>query len=175
MAELSLTEVAQRYSKNRTTIYRDLKSGKLSRKSNGKFDLAEVIRAYGEVAIKTEQNETSHATSDNDRKIISLLENQIALLTKQLETKDKQIEHLQNLIEYKGTMLHETSNTVASEAISNDTPISNENKEVEPVSMLNNIAPETQKNVTMKHGATSQNVTRKKGLFGRLVKAVLDN
>ena len=48
MAQLSLTEVSKRFNVNRTTIYRAVSNGKLSRLSNGLFDLAEVIRVFGE-------------------------------------------------------------------------------------------------------------------------------
>lgn len=48
MAQLSLTEVSKRFKVNRTTIYRAVNNGKLSRLNNGLFDLAEVIRVFGE-------------------------------------------------------------------------------------------------------------------------------
>ena len=50
MAQLSLTEISKRFNVNRTTIYRAVNSGKISRLDNGLFDLSEVLRVFGEPA-----------------------------------------------------------------------------------------------------------------------------
>ena len=57
MAQLSLTEVSKRFNINRTTVYRAVSTGKLSRLNNGMFDLAEVIRVFGEAPTA----KTAHA------------------------------------------------------------------------------------------------------------------
>ena len=99
MAQLSLTEVSKRFNINRTTIYRAVNSGKLSRLSNGLFDLAEVIRVFGEPEpIKGSIEQPATSSQSNDKEIISLLKSQVELLTKQLEKKDSQIDHLQRLL-----------------------------------------------------------------------------
>ena len=48
MAKLSLSEVAKKFHVDRSTIYRAVRNGRLSRSSDGQFDLAEVIRCFGE-------------------------------------------------------------------------------------------------------------------------------
>lgn len=138
MAQLSLTEVSKRFSINRTTIYRAVSSGKLSRLSNGLFDLAEVIRVFGEPPAPVKQSIEPPASSANDREVISILKSQVELLTKQLEQKDNQIDHLQRLIvapetskqRHEATTCNNTETPIdqamqhdetPSEAISNDT------------------------------------------------------
>ena len=98
MAQLSLTEVSKRFNVNRTTIYRAVSTGKLSRLDNGLFDLAEVIRVFGEPPTPVKQSIEPPASNANDREVINILKSQVELLTKQLEQKDNQIDHLQRLL-----------------------------------------------------------------------------
>lgn len=100
MAHLSLTEVSKRFNVNRTTIYRAVNNGKLSRLSNGLFDLAEVIRVFGEPPAPVKQSIEPPASHANDREVINILKSQVELLTKQLEKKTIK------LITCKGYLLH---------------------------------------------------------------------
>lgn len=68
MAQLSLTEVSKRFNINRTTVYRAVSTGKLSRLNNGMFDLAEVIRVFGEAPTPVKSN-------DNETPIVSDIQN----------------------------------------------------------------------------------------------------
>ena len=68
MAQLSLTEVSKRFNVNRTTVYRAVSNGKLSRLNNGMFDLAEVIRVFGEAPTPVKSN-------DNETPIVSDIQN----------------------------------------------------------------------------------------------------
>ena len=43
MAKLSLSEVSKQFNVDRSTIYRAVRNGRLSRSSDGQFDIAEVI------------------------------------------------------------------------------------------------------------------------------------
>ena len=153
MAQLSLTEVSKRFNVNRTTIYRAVSSGKLSRLSNGFFDLAEVIRVFGEPPAPVKQSIEPPASSANDKEIISILKSQVELLTKQLEKKDSQIDHLQRLL-------------VATTCNDTETPIDQAMQHDETLSEANS-------NVTKQHHATVQNNTSLIGRFGRGLKAFL--
>ena len=94
MAQLSLTEISKRFNVNRTTIYRAVSSGKLSRLNNGLFDLAEVIRVFGEAPT----HETA-PVPDTGSKLVEVLERELLFLKNQIEQKDKQINSLQLLLE----------------------------------------------------------------------------
>jgi hypothetical protein len=48
MTTLNLSQVSKEFKVSRSTIYRAISSGKLSRLHDGEFDLAEVIRCFGE-------------------------------------------------------------------------------------------------------------------------------
>jgi hypothetical protein len=170
MAQLSLTEVSKRFNVNRTTIYRAVSSGKLSRLNNGLFDLAEVIRVFGE-APTAEAAPVANKESSEQSKLVEVLERELLFLKNQIEQKDKQINNLTLLLE---TSAQRPEATLCNDAMQHsETPIDQ--------AIQNNETPlETNSNVTMQHYATMQNVateTIKKptlvGRFGRGLKAFL--
>ena len=166
--------MSKRFKVNRTTIYRAVNNGKLSRLNNGLFDLAEVIRVFGEPSAPVKQAVQQTASSANDREVISILKSQVELLTKQLEQKDSQIDHLQRLL-----VAPETSAQRPEATQSNDTPQHDETPIVLDL-QHNETPPEANSNDTKQHHATVQNAapeTIKKptlvGRFGRGLKAFL--
>ena len=151
MAQLSLTEVSKRFNVNRTTIYRAVSTGKLSRLDNGLFDLAEVIRVFGEPPAPVK----SEPVPDKGSKLVEVLERELLFLKNQIEQKDKQINNL--------TLLLETSAQRPEATTCNDTetPIDQ--------AMQHDETPyEANSNDAKQHGATLQNDTLKRGLFDRL-------
>ena len=163
MAQLSLTEVSKRFNVNRTTIYRAVSNGKLSRLNNGLFDLAEVIRVFGEPPAPVKQSIEPPASNVNDREVINILKSQVELLTKQLEQKDNQIDHLQRLLVAPETPAQRPEATPCNDA---ETPI-------DQAIQHNETPPEANSNATKQHGATLQNETSLIGRFGRGLKAFL--
>ena len=160
MAQLSLTEVSKRFNINRTTIYRAVSTGKLSRLSNGLFDLAEVIRVFGEAPTPVKSEPVPDKGSSDQSKLVEVLERELLFLKNQIEQKDKQINNL--------TLLLETSaqRTEASQSNDNETPIVSD--------IQNNETPyEANSNDTKQHHATVQNETSLIGRFGRGLKAFL--
>ena len=164
MAQLSLTEVSKRFNINRTTVYRAVSTGKLSRLSNGMFDLAEVIRVFGD-APTTETAPVPDKGSSDQSKLVEVLERELLFLKNQIEQKDKQINNL--------TLLLETSAQRTEATQSNDTPQQDET----PITkgLQNNETPyEANSNDTKQHHATVQNETSLIGRFGRGLKAFLN-
>ena len=68
MAKLSLSEVAKKFHVDRSTIYRAVRNGRLSRSSDGQFDLAEVIRCFGEPEQTSQKIESSKQEGDESTK-----------------------------------------------------------------------------------------------------------
>lgn len=171
MAQLSLTEVSKRFNVNRTTIYRAVSTGKLSRLDNGLFDLAEVIRVFGE-APTHETAPVPDKGSNEQSKLVEVLERELLFLKNQIEQKDKQINNL--------TLLLETSAQRPEATQSNDTPQHDETPIVHQDLQHNETPYEANSNDTKQHHATVQNAapeTIKKptlvGRFGRGLKAFL--
>ena len=170
MAQLSLTEVSKRFNVNRTTIYRAVSSGKLSRLNNGLFDLAEVIRVFGE-APTAEAAPVPDKGSSEQSKLVEVLERELLFLKNQIEQKDKQINNL--------TLLLETSAKRPEATLCNDT-LQHSETPIDQAIQHSETPLETNSNVTMQHSATMQNdapETIKKptlvGRFGRGLKAFL--
>ena len=156
MAQLSLTEVSKRFNVNRTTIYRAVSNGKLSRLNNGLFDLAEVIRVFGEPPATAE----AAPVPDKGSKLVEVLERELLFLKNQIEQKDKQINNLTLLLE---TSAHRPEATPCNDT---ETPI-------DQAMQHNETPPEANSNDTKQHGATLQNETSLIGRFGRGLKAFL--
>ena len=170
MAQLSLTEVSKRFNVNRTTIYRAVSSGKLSRLNNGLFDLAEVIRVFGE-APTAEAAPVPDKESSEQSKLVEVLERELLFLKNQIEQKDKQINNL--------TLLLETSAKRPEATLCNDT-LQHSETPIDQTMQQSETPYEANSNVTKQHDATAQNAaseTTKKptlvGRFGRGLKAFL--
>ena len=79
MAKLSLSEVSNRFNVSRSTLYRAIKEGRISRSSDGLFDIAEVIRCFGEPIKKHEQKqEVNQSKDDADlRQLVDFMKKEI--------------------------------------------------------------------------------------------------
>lgn len=84
MTHLSVIEVAELYGFNRQTVYKRIAKGELSKNSDGKIDLAEAIRVFGEPAnrhkaVTPEIIENTVPTAE-----IDMLREQVDMLKEQL-------------------------------------------------------------------------------------------
>lgn len=113
MSILNLSEVSRRFQMNRSTVYKAIKAGRLSRRSDGNFDLVEVIRCFGEPTGQYASNQdtvkdfTTKATQV-DTEVVALLKQQISdYKNRENEYKERenrlldQIDRMQTLLEYK--------------------------------------------------------------------------
>ena len=113
MSILNLSEVSRQFQVNRSTVYKAIKAGRLSRKSDGNFDLVEVIRCFGEPIGQYMSNQDTVKDSTNkatqvDTEIVALLKQQISdYKNRENEYKERetrlldQIDRMQTLLEYK--------------------------------------------------------------------------
>ena len=161
MAQLSLTEVSKRFNVNRTTIYRAVSTGKLSRLSNGLFDLSEVIRVFGEPPAPVQHD----APQQNEQsKLVEVLERELLFLKNQIEQKDKQINSLQLLL---GTSTQRPESTQ-----SNDAPQRAETSDIQDIQQ-NETLQETISSVAKRHNDTPPETPNLIGRLRRGLKAFL--
>ena len=113
MKALSVIELAELYGMNRQSIYKRINKGDLSKNSDGKIDLSEAIRVFGEPSNKKSNVTTLQSTSVQKETEVDMLKQQVDILKKQLElahereifqreqlaAKDTQIEAIQRLLE----------------------------------------------------------------------------
>ncbi|WP_035372783.1 plasmid replication DNA-binding protein [Acinetobacter gerneri] len=105
MKNLSVLELSKLYGINRQTIYNSINKGILSKNSDGKIDLSEAIRVFGEPSRKSNVKEDIKIGSQESAENI-LLRQQIDMLKSQLsDAKERegfyqnQIETMQRLLE----------------------------------------------------------------------------
>ena len=190
MAKLSLSEVSKKFHVDRSTIYRAVRNGRLSRSSDGQFDLAEVIRCFGEPEQTSQKIESSQQEGDEStKKLIAHLENEVKKYQEREERLMQQIDRMQTLIELKSVAPATAAPQQDATACDTDLPQhatrqqDNDNKKNNELNIAENVAVPQQETTayhtqTLQH-ATLQNVAvpqhKKRGLFGRVLNAVFDH
>jgi hypothetical protein len=175
MKALSVIELAKLYGMNRQSIYKRINKGDLSKNSDGKIDLAEAIRVFGEpsqrsnVNVTTVQSQTVQKSAEVDilKQQVDILKKQLELAQErevfqreQLQAKDEQIYSLQLLLgapkhpqqSVEPVNGHHVADPVMEEPTS-PVPAMGENRAIEQVQ-----TPEP----------------KRRSLFGRVVRAILD-
>lgn len=166
MKPLSVIELSKLYGMNRQSIYKRINKGDLSKNSNGKIDLSEAIRVFGEPSQRNTQNVTLQSQDIQKSAEVDILKQQVDMLQKQLElaqerevfqreelkAKNEQIDSLQRLL---GAPKAEPQ----AETVEQPIP--------EPVKP-------TQMNESMSIAQERQSQQKRRSLFGRVIRAVLD-
>jgi hypothetical protein len=91
---LTVNDVAKIYNKSVQTIYRNIKSGKLSRESSGLISLSECLRAYGSMPKQDVIPEFNDMVKPANNDVIALLQQKITDLEKaviELKGENKEI------------------------------------------------------------------------------------
>ena len=94
--QITIKEIQNQWGIARATIYKHIKSGKLSRLDNGLVDISEVIRVYGEPSKNTQVDIKETRIDDQEK---SLLLQKIAFLESQLSQAEKREEWLKGQVE----------------------------------------------------------------------------
>ncbi len=157
MKALSVIELSQLYGMNRQSIYKRINKGDLSKNSDGKIDLSEAIRVFGEPSNKNNNVTPLQSTAVQKATEVDMLKQQVDILKKQLElaherevfqreqleAKDNQIEAIQRLLEAPKTNMTTFTDQKPSQDIVTDprsepepkhdgltTPVETENKRI---------------------------------------------
>ena len=134
MKALSVIELSQLYGMNRQSIYKRINKGDLSKNSDGKIDLSEAIRVFGEPSNKNNNVTTLQSTAVQKETEVDMLKQQVDILKKQLElaherevfqreqleAKDNQIETMQRLLEAPKTNMTTFTDQKSSQDIVTD-------------------------------------------------------
>lgn len=186
MKALSVIELAQLYGMNRQSIYKRINKGDLSKNSDGKIDLSEAIRVFGEPSQNNKHITTLQSTSVQKETEVDMLKQQIDILKKQLQlahereifqreqlaTKDNQIEAIQRLLEApKANMTTFTDQESVQPSMTKTDP------ELDTAEAKHDglTTPEQTENEYSPVPTHIEPQPKKRGLFGRLAKAVFDN
>lgn len=206
MSILNLSEVSRQFQVNRSTVYKAIKAGRLSRRSDGNFDLVEVIRCFGEPRMQHQANldtakDSTLKATQVDNEVVALLKQQIIeYKQRENEYKDRenrlldQIDRMQTLLEYKVPQQKEATNStseatqVDNESVAHISDKKTIKKQIEvernkinsdtdcsPNVLPNYVGRQQQATVEIPQVDVAQNKWKKRGLFGRIFQAVLND
>jgi len=190
MAKLSLSEVSKQFNVDRSTIYRAVRNGRLSRSANGQFDITEVIRCFGEPKQISKKEEPSRQeVDDSTQKLITHLENEVKKYQEREDRLMQQIDRMQTLIELKNVA--PTTAVPQQDAMACDTPTAQRTTDTKSIDNKEKLKDKSFQNIAVSQQdatacdtptlqrATVQNVAmpqpKKRGLFGRLTKAFFED
>lgn len=186
MAKLSLSEVSKRFNVSRSTLYRAIKEGRLSRSSDNLFDVSEVIRCFGEPNKKNETNQILNPPKDDAdlRQLVDFMKKEIEAYKDREQRYLDQIDRFQLLIGHKENteeLSHDTAMKQPNDALqdnTHETPVTHINKEIyqnetshETKIRHPNDAPQDK---LITHYEASPKEPKKRGLFGRVFSAVFN-
>ncbi|MFW2084044.1 plasmid replication DNA-binding protein, partial [Acinetobacter guillouiae] len=77
MKALSVIELSQLYGMNRQSIYKRIHKGDLSKNSDGKIDLSEAIRVFGEPSNKNNKVTPLQSTTVQKETEVDMLKQQV--------------------------------------------------------------------------------------------------
>ena len=179
-------EASKAFKKSRTTIYESLKNGELSRDNDGLIDLSELIRVYGnpisvQASTRTEQAQKDvqvHVQFDVENLLkdqISLLKNQLDLANQREKALMQHIDDLTHRIEFKGQFEQSTTKPEEHKApISSNSDMTTDPR-LEPEPKDDKFTTVVKENKDISVPEHIEEKTKRRGLLGRLAKAVFDN
>ena len=89
--QITIQELQNQWGVARSTVYKHIKAGRLTRLANGKIDVSEIVRVYGEPSKNTVRYKKTSAVESQDN---TLLIEKIAFLESQLAQAEKREERL---------------------------------------------------------------------------------
>lgn len=166
MKALSVIELAKLYSMTRQSIYKRIRKGDLSKNSDGKIDLAEAIRVFGEPSQRVNQLQTINTQKLSE---VHMLEQQVHMLQKQLEFAQEREQFQRDELKAKNGQLQAKDEQIESLQRLLGAPKSQQAEQVqEPISEPPQ--PTAEPEPTIK----PQLEQKRRSLFGRVLNAILD-
>jgi predicted DNA-binding protein YlxM (UPF0122 family) len=183
MAKLSLSEVSNSFNVSRSTLYRAIKEGRISRSADGLFDIAEVIRCFGEPIKKHEKNQVIDEPKDDAdlRQLVDFMRKEIESYKDREKRYLDQIDRFQLLLGHKESeekMSHDTPKRHFNETPcdNNDDSIESiENKSIESNSLSHDTVMRHTSETPRDASKTHHETRKKRGLFARVLHAVLSD
>jgi hypothetical protein len=165
MKALSVIELANLYRMNRQSIYKRINKGDLTKNSDGKIDLSEAIRVFGEPSQRHSQNVTKlQSTSVQKLAEVDILKQQVDILQKQLELAQDRERFQREQLQVKDDQIYSLQLLLGA-------PKAEEgNSSIDPIPET--FQPET---ILGPKPLVTEQPQKKSGLLGRLLKAVLDD
>jgi len=166
MKALSVIELSKLYGVTRQSIYKRVNKGDLSKNSDGKIDLAEAIRVFGEPSQRVNQSQT---TDTQKLSGVHILEQQVHMLQKQLEFAQEREQFQRDELKAKNDQLQAKDEQIESLQRLLGAPKPQQQVEQVQDQTLEPIQP-----IPMAEPDEQQSEIKRRSLFGRVIRAVLD-
>lgn len=151
MKALSVIEISKLYGMTRQSIYKQVNKGNLTKNSDGKIDLSEAIRVLGEPSHHVSRLQTTNTSKLSE---VNALEQQVYMLQKQLELAQEREAFQREELQAKNKQID-----MKDEQITSLQRLLGAPKPQQQAEQLNELTQESQK---------------RRGLFGRVVRAVIN-
>jgi hypothetical protein len=166
MKALSVIELSKLYDMNRQSIYKRIAKGDLSKNSDGKIDLSEAIRVFGEPSQRRNQNVTLQSQATLKSAEVDILRQQVDILKKQLElAQEREI--------FQREQLQAKDDQISSLQLLLSAP-KNENVVEEKFKVEHEILEEKIQPELKAHIPETSSEPKRRGLFNRVVRAIFD-
>ena len=94
--QITIQELQKQWGVARSTVYKHIKAGRLTRLDNGLIDVSEIIRVYGEPSANTPRDSKQSVIDTTET---AILKEKIAFLESQLAQAEKREEWLRGQVE----------------------------------------------------------------------------
>lgn len=168
MKALSVIEIAKLYGMNRQSIYKRIAKGDLSKNSDGKIDLAEAIRVFGEPSQRNTQNVTVQSQATQKSAELDIMRQQVDMLKKQLEIAQEREQFQREQLQAKDEQIYTLQLLLGAPKPQQQTERGG--LEATPQTII----PEPSTTEQVQHIQEEKPESKRRGLFGRVLRAVLD-
>lgn len=169
MKALSVIELSKLYGMTRQAVYKQVNKGNLTKNSDGKIDLAEAIRVFGEPSQNVNRSQTTTTSKLSE---VHLLEQQVHMLQKQLELANEREQFQREELKAKNGQLQAKDEQIESLQRLLGAP------KAQQAEQEQDLQPEPQQpTATVEPEPTIKpqpEPRKRRGLFGRVIRAVLD-
>mgnify|MGYP000328896238 CR=1 FL=1 len=166
MKALSVIELAKLYGMNRQSVYKRINKGDLSKNSNGKIDLSEAIRVFGEPSQRSNQNVTLQSQTTQKSAELDIMRQQVDMLQKQLELAQEREQFQREELKAKNEQIESLQRLLGAPKPQQQ---AEQVQELTPEPIRENVNEPKPKVQVQKF---TQSDSRRRGLFGRVIRAV---
>lgn len=164
MKAMTVIELAKFYGMNRQSIYKRINKGDLSKNSDGKIDLSEAIRVFGEPSQRSNLNVTTlQSTQVQKSAEVDILRQQVDMLHKQLELAQERESFQREQLQAKDDQIFSLQLLLGAPR-----------QQTEAESIKESVIESKQEETLERPKVEVEQPIKRRSLFGRVINAILE-
>lgn len=164
MKAMTVIELAKLYGMNRQSIYKRINKGDLSKNSDGKIDLSEAIRVFGEPSQRSNLNVTTlQSTQVQKSAEVDILRQQVDMLHKQLELAQERESFQREQLQAKDDQIFSLQLLLGAPK-----------QQTEAESIKESVIESKQEETLERPKVEVEQPIKRRSLFGRVINAILE-